>query len=221
MLNNSILSFEFPIYGAESSSGKVAPSAQEPPLKDRIRALRQLKAGWYYGAGVVPSQENIERAVALGSYLSMLGVSDFSVFPGEGGEIQLVGDCDEYTVELTVEKDGDVTLAIERSDEEVWPARKMSADQAKKTIKRILGVPWHYSGLFIRATTTESAAGLLPLDFKIRVFQAEGFPSSARSVSRRQVFQSVDILDLITRTRRENLLSSGGFRPKCLGKTAS
>jgi len=122
------------IYSASFESLEIAR------LIDRQSSLAR---GWCYGEGVPVTTAIADIAKELSIEMHARGMSEFEVFPGVQGEIQVIGYIpdDSISLEFTVEPHGNaakIILNYEIGNETVTEAEGLSPTQARQSIIRLL-----------------------------------------------------------------------------------
>ncbi len=122
------------------------PTIQEAVTK--VREFANLPDGWHFGDGVAPPLDRIERAVHLIRRGSLLGLKRANAFPGVNGQVEVTFYDDDRMLEITIETDGSLTVAENKSNRQLSLSEGLSASHAYERLNT-----WASSDLYTDSIT--------------------------------------------------------------------
>jgi len=177
-----------------------------------IKEFENLPQGWNFGEGEAASAISSTNSQELLRFAFDLGHRESEVFPGNGGEIQV---CfyneDDDTLELTCEKNGTITISVEKQDENVFYKANVSIRDAIKILKDFTyNKCLSYVSLTSKPTTVTEKSGYL-VWLSDRQQQITASQWSIKIVPRMQAQIYVSILEDIIPTLPDSQSFFGRF----------
>lgn len=153
------------------------------PTAIKIRELREMPVGWFYGTGVAPDEEVVDITLKLNRAAINESLFETDVFPAEGGELMLVIYYDNYCLELMVERDGRINVVYERNDEEFDFKENLSLKEAVTEIRLFRKQVWNLSDSFIGNISIDAKGTFAAQPFRTPVItqESQSLTESAQS----------------------------------------
>lgn len=148
--------------------------AAEASTPAKIISFGELPDGWHYGEGGPPAKETIDFAQDLYWLLLRLGYNETDAFPGIHGEVMVTGYEGARYVELIAEKDGTVSVHLERNGDEIYSEEHRPLKEAAATVEHfsmeddVVEGKWITSGSYTKNTSI-----LTPLKTALRAWPSE------------------------------------------------
>ena len=122
------------------------PRIQETIQK--VSEFAELREGWYFGEGVLPSQQRIGQAIAFLEYANFGGLERANAFPGIRGQIEVRLYNANRVLEITIEPDDSITIAEDRNREQLSLEENLSKSDAYQRLEEFSQRIWDSSGHF-------------------------------------------------------------------------
>lgn len=115
-----------------------ADNTYNPPRATarKIKEMRLLQPGWYFGHEKPISEPTIQTALAINEAAIAALLYKTSASPGENGEVTVAISHDDYYMEVIVEADGTITTICQFRDQEPEYREGLSLDLARKVIRQ-------------------------------------------------------------------------------------
>lgn len=175
--------------------------AAEASTPAKIISFGDLPNGWHFGEGSPPTSATIDRAQDLYWLLLRLGYNQTDAFPGIHGEVMVTGYEGAQYAELIAEKDGTISIHLERDSEESYSEEHQSLEEAVAALEKVsledrAEGQWSTSDSYIKNTLI-----LTPIKTALRVWPSEiqmgaGFLFYSAPVSTQGVVQYVNTPDI-------------------------
>ncbi len=120
---------------------------------NKIQGFSNLPRGWYYGEGEAPSKDAINLALKLNEQAFANGFNKTDAFPGINGEIQVTAYFDLFFIEMTIERNEEISYLFEFNKEEIEYRENLSYFEMVKKIMQFKGPLWALSTQSITTTT--------------------------------------------------------------------
>ena len=143
--------------------------------RSKIKGFAEYVAGWHFGEGVPPSQDIIERASRIETYLRILGFAETDAFLGISGEVMVTGYRGNHYIEVLAEVDGQFGLVYEHGDDERINEEHHSEQDLRDKLKELVDQLWNASDLSTSNTTIGD--NVVSKAWHSRILQAEEFLS--------------------------------------------
>jgi hypothetical protein len=129
--------------------------------QDKIKSFAQLPHGWDDGHGGPIPEKTLRTARAWNTFLKESGFSDLDAFPGGDNEVVVAGSLGDHYVEVIIENDGKISVAIDyrRKQESYHP--NLSKDDAAQVVRDLVRGLWSASAYFTQINIIPNNANLL------------------------------------------------------------
>ena len=117
--------------------------------EEKIRSFAALPPGWHFGQGVPPPPERVDQALRLLAAGREAGWPETDAFPGVDGEVRITFYREDGYLELTLERDGGVSVVREQNGverETRFPKPPLSEEERAASVARFLEL-WPERGL--------------------------------------------------------------------------
>ncbi len=162
-----------------------------PVTVKKIHDFKKLGKGWSYGEGEPFKGSILNDAISLIREAFNLAFYTTDAFPGLNGEVMCTIYHEDNYLEFTLEPDGNVTFAREKSDDEICYQEGLSLQDAKEKIGEFRKEIWNTYEFSTQYITTPECVGSLAPHLRTQENPRES-QSSANAASTNSVQPPVD-----------------------------
>jgi len=141
---------------------------------NKLRSFSELQCGWHFGVGRTPAQELISTATAFIQFARENGITRTNAFPGIEGQVQVTFYNQELTLEITLERDGSITIAEDRGNDQLFLEERVTSAEAYSRLLKFTEQICDSSESFIANIGTKNVADLAVQPFHPRA-ATEGY----------------------------------------------
>lgn len=177
---------------------------------EKVRSFLELPIGWHFGEGVPARSSLATKSIYALELASEAGISRMNAFPGVEGQVQITFYHRSSVLELNLEIDGTVTVAMDEGDEQVEHRENVDWFDSLNEIKEFSERIWSSSESSIQGITIPKKEGFQARPSSLPV--TAKFPLSTTRVPSRPAVRFASMSLRSTVPSRETRSSTG----KCL-----
>jgi hypothetical protein len=129
--------------------------------EDKIKSFAQLPQGWDFGHGGPIPEKTLRAARAWNTFLKESGFGDVDAFPGGGKEVVVVGSLGDHYVEVIIENDGAVSVAVDYKHKQESYYPNLSVNDAAQVVRELVRGLWSASVCFTQISIIPNNTNLL------------------------------------------------------------
>jgi hypothetical protein len=138
----------------------VDQSVQVSPVESKILSFEDLPKGWDYGSGGPTSPRITSIALEWCDRLIDVGFAEIDAFPGGSGEVLIAGSKDNEYVEVIVEQDETISVALEVDGKQLFYKTRLLDHEARALLQEVAEGKWNAFTLSTQENSTlEKSSG--------------------------------------------------------------